>query len=138
MPKRLQELYLAIYKENWAHIRHHENLRIACLTAYTAILSGTLYVISQSEFVRKYLLYPISFVLMFSAINFFIAVKVEGVVEDYTNRNLKIVEKLSMQEYAGLRVKKGVWRFIRHRYLFPLFYLITTFAIFYFWIMVLF
>lgn len=136
--KRLQELCLAIYQENWANIRHNENIRTACLTAYTAILSGTLYLISQNEFFREYLLYLISFLLMFSIINLFIALKIEGIIEDYTNRNIKIVERLSIQEYAGLRVKEGVWRFIRHRYFFPLFYVIMTSAIFYFWIRVLF
>ena len=60
------------------------------------------------------------------------AIKVEGAVEDYTKRNAKIAEKLGIREYAGLRVKKGVWRFIRFRYLFPLFYLVMTSAMFYF------
>jgi len=110
---------------------------MACLTAYTAILSATLYVISQSEFVRKYLLYPILFVLMFSAINFFIAIKGESVIDDYINCNIKIIDKLGMQEYAGLKVKKGLWRFIRNRYLFPLFYLVITIGVFYFLIRVL-
>lgn len=135
--KRLQECLLVIYKENWANINHNENLRIHCLTAYTAILSGILYVISQSEWVRKYLFYPIFFLLIFSIINLLVAVKVEGVVEDYVKRNQKIVEKLSMQEYAGLRVMKGVWKVVRHRYLFPFFYLIMTFAMAYFLIYIL-
>lgn len=127
---------LKIFEQNWLHIRHIERERMICLNVYVAILAAVFYVIAQGADIRHFLPYFIAFILMFSVINFLLSVKIEAVIEDYTRRNEEIVKKLKLEEYAGLRVKFGVWRFIRLKYIFPSFYGIMIIALLIFFIII--
>jgi len=127
--KKNDKILLTIFEQNWLHIRHVENERILCLNAYVVILAAIFYALTNTNF-KLFAPYIISFLLIFSVINFLLSLKIEAAIEDYTNRNEKLVEKLGMEEFAGLRVKSGIWRFIRLKYIFPSFYGIVSIALF--------
>lgn len=121
------EVLLTIYEQNWLHIRHIENERMICLNAYVAILSAVLYVIIQG--VQPFLTHIIVFLLAFSVVNFLLSVKMEAVIEEYTKKNRKIIKKWKLLRYAGFRVKRGKWRFVRLRYIFPCFYGVSAISL---------
>ncbi|MCK4403411.1 MAG: hypothetical protein KAV98_06555 [Dehalococcoidia bacterium] len=130
--KENDNILLTIFEQNWLHIRHVENERILCLNAYVVILAAIFYAFTNINLNTNFKLfapYMISFLLIFSVINFLLSLKIEAVIEDYVNRNEKIAEKLGMKEFAGLRVKSGIWRFIRLKYIFPSFYGIVSVAL---------
>ena len=132
------EALLKIFEQNWLHIRHVESERMICLNVYVAILSAVFYgIITQSKVILPFSPYIIAFLLMFSVINFLLAVKMEAVIEDYVKRNEEIVREFKLEQYAGLRVKVGVWRFIRLKYLLPSFYGIMSVALVVLFIIVL-
>ena len=120
-------ILLAILEQNWLHLRHVESERILCLNAYVIILAAIFYALTNTNL--NYVPYLISFLLMFSVINFLLSLKFEAVIEDYIKKNEAIVNKLGMKEFAGLRVKSGFWGFIRLRYIFPFFYCIISIAL---------
>lgn len=67
--------------------------------------------------------------MFFSLIVFFISIKAEAVIEDYISKNEKIIKKLELKLYTGLRVKIGAWRIIRFKYILPTFYGLVSVAL---------
>lgn len=122
-----KNILLAIFEQNWLHLRHVESERILCLNSYVIILAAIFYALTNTNL--NYAPYMISFLLMFSVINFLLSLKFEAVIEDYVEKNEAIVNKLGMKEFAGLRVKSGIWGLIRLRYIFPSFYCIVSIAL---------
>ena len=118
---------MSIFEQNWLHIRHVENERILCLNAYTVIISATLYALTNIDKLKAYEPYVLFFLWVFSVINLLLALKIEAVIEEYTKKNKEIVKRLGMEEFAGLRIKSGIWKFIRLKYIFPSIYGIMTF-----------
>lgn len=122
MAKIDKDTLLKVYEQNWVHVRHIESSRMVYLNVYVAILSAVFYAFTSEKVDYKYLVYIVSFLLVFSIINYLLSIKMEAVIADYVGKNGKIVSLLKMEDYAGLRVKGGMWKFIRLKHLLPVFY----------------
>ena len=124
------EFARTIYQQNWEHIRHIETQRFVFLPAFLTFFAALLTIISnqafQLEIVTKDIL--LIFLVLYSCISLVLAIKSEAVVDDYMNRNKKIVEKFGLQDLAGHRVKSGIWKIVRFQYFVPIFYLFGVIA----------
>jgi len=123
-PRRREEL-LKIMEQNWAHIRHEESLRMWSLYIYFLVLIG-LANAAVNWRCTQYLSELLYVGLLITLVNLLIIVKHEGVIEDYSNRNKKITDHLELSDYAGGRVKSGIYKIIRMKYIFPTFLVIMS------------
>ncbi len=114
-------VFTAVFEQNWLHIRQKENERIWITNIYVLIVAGALSFLKFSNHIN---LYVVPFLLILSILNFFFIVKLNAVIKDYVSRIEKIIEKLEMEEYAGLRVRGGIWGWISMDNLFIGFYII--------------
>ena len=114
------KILLTIFEQNWLHIRHIENERLLCLNAYVAIIAASFHILTKGNADNKVLI--IALLLIFSLINLLLSLKMEAVIENYVSKNERIAKNLEIKEFTGLRVKSGIWKVIRLKYLFPIFY----------------
>jgi len=115
----------AVFEQNWLHIRQKENERIWITNIYVLIVAGAL---SFLTFCNHINLYVVLFLLILSILDLFFIVKLNAVIKDYVFRIEKIIEKLEMGEYAGLRVRGGIWSWITMDNLFIGFYILMIIA----------
>ncbi len=120
-----REILLAAFEQNWLHIRHMENERMLFINAFVAIVVATIYAVSRPEG-TSFLAYGLLLLLLFSMLNFLLALKAEAVIDAYAKNNQKILDRLSLNDYASIRVSAGLWKVIRFRYLIPGFYLAVS------------
>ena len=116
-----REALIAVFEQNWLHIRQKESERIWITNIYVLIVAGVLSFLAFSGNVSSYV---VLFLLILSILNLFFIIKLNAVIEDYTSRIKRIIEKLKMEEYAGLRVRGGIWGWITMDNLFIGFYII--------------
>jgi hypothetical protein len=122
---RRREELLKILEQNWAHIRHMESLRMWSLNIYFLVVVGIVNAMVNLKYPR-WSLGLIVGALLITLANLMIILKVEGVVEDYVNRNKKITDLLEISDYAGCRFSSGIYKIIIMKYIFPIFLIIMS------------
>ena len=113
------EFLMKIFEQNWLHVRQQENERIWITNIYALIVAGALSFLILSGHVSSYV---VLFLLILSILNLFFIMKLNVTIDDYVSRIKRIIEKLEMEEYAGLRVRGGIWGWITMDNLFIGFY----------------
>lgn len=95
------------------------------LNIYFLVIVGLANVLANREF-TQYLSELLYSGLIITLVNLLIILKVEAAIEDYANRNKKITDCLELSDYAGGRVKLGIYKIIRMKYIFPSFLVIIS------------
>lgn len=107
------EEQLIVFKENWKHIRHKEIERMLFMFVFVI-----LFIFFDKQIEAKL------YLLVLNAIFFLISIKTEIVISDYVSKNNFIAKNLKLEESMGGRVTKGLWKYIRLKYLVPTIYVI--------------
>ncbi|MCJ7455629.1 hypothetical protein MUP07_02645 [Candidatus Bathyarchaeota archaeon] len=127
LPSKVQVL-LTVLKDNNTHVRHNETIRMIFLPAVSAIFYAIV-VALPGDIPRLFRLAGVILLFVVSISGFLFSLKAEAVVNTFLKRNTQVIaelEKLTslkLQHVAAYRVAHGPWRYIRFRYLVPVFYL---------------
>jgi len=122
---------LGIYNQNCEHFRHLETERGIFLQVQSAIYAAILIDITRGA-IDLFVNFGLILLLGLSVSAFLISIKIEAVIETYLKRNqelVKVMESLTHQEIhhlAASRVTHGIWKYIRLRYVIPMFYLFVV------------
>ena len=126
---RKNDELLKIFEQNCLHVRHVENERMVFLNSFVVIIAAIISVITLADFNKFYIPYMVGFLFIFSLLILLISLKIEAIIEDYTTRNEKIIKKLELEQYAGLRVKFKLWKALRLKFILPSLYGLICLAI---------
>jgi hypothetical protein len=121
------EMFAAVFNQNWDNARHIKEERISFMNTYSVISAGVLALLQSvqaSDLIRIALLF---FMTLFSLIGLLTSLRLKGELEEC----LAKIEAMSVQARVNDFVALGQLagrssRYPRFRWIFPIFYAITT------------
>ena len=121
------EMFEAVFSQNWDNARYIKSERISFMNAYSVICAGVLALLQSvqaSDLIRIALLF---FMTLFSLIGLLTSLRLKGELEEC----LAKIEAMSVQarvnDFVALGQLEGrSSRYPRFRWIFPIFYAMTT------------
>ena len=121
------DMFAAVFSQNWDNARHIKSERISFMNAYSVICAGVLALLQSvqaSDLIRIALLF---FMTLFSLIGLLTSLRLKGELEEC----LAKIEAMSVQarvnDFVALGQLEGrSSRYPRFRWIFPIFYAMTT------------
>lgn len=120
-------MFMAVFKENWDNARHIKTERISFMNAYSLIAAGVLALLQNlrtGELIRIALLF---FMSLFSGIGFLISLRLKAELEECLTKIEAMSARANVAEFvAHGQLQGSSARYPRFRWLFPIFYAMTT------------
>jgi hypothetical protein len=119
--------FAAVFNQNWENVRHVKNERISFMNAYSLINAGVLTLLQNvhsSDLIRLVLLF---FMILFSAFGFLTSLRLKAELEESLDKIRAISMATEVGEFVALGQLEGKpSHYPRFRWLFPVFYMMTT------------
>ena len=120
-------VFAAILNQNWENVRHVKNERISFLNAYSLISAGVLTLLQNmhtSDLIRSALLL---FMILFSAFGFLTSLRLKAELEECLAKISVMTNAAKAGEFVALgRIEGKPWHYPKFRWLFPVFFAMTT------------
>ena len=120
-------IFATVFRENWDNARNIKSERISLMNAYSLISAG---VLTLLQTVRGSALLEISllfFMSLFSAIGLLTSLRLKGELEECLTKIEAMSAQASMSEFVAHGQLQGrSSRYPRFRWMFPVFYAMTT------------
>ena len=120
-------MFSAVFSENWQNVRHIKNERISFMNAYSLISAGVLTLLQNvqaPDLMRTGLLV---FMSLFSLFGLLTSLRLKGELEECLDKIEAISAQASMSQFVALGQLEGrSSRYPRFRWMFPIFYSMTT------------
>jgi xanthine/uracil permease len=120
-------LFAAVFNENWQNARHIKSERISFMNAYSLISAGVLTLLQSAQATDLIRIALLLFMSLFSLIGLLTSLRLKGELEEC----LAKIEAMSVQarvnDFVALGQLEGrSSRYPRFRWIFPIFYAMTT------------
>lgn len=120
-------IFAAAFNENWQNARHIKSERISFMNAYSLISAGVLTLLQNvqaTDLMRTGLL---AFMSLFSLFGLLTSLRLKGELEECLAKIEAISAQASMSQFVALGQLEGrSSRYPRFRWMFPIFYSMTT------------
>lgn len=120
-------MFATVFEQNWENARHIKTERISFMNAYSLIAAGVLALLQNvhtSEVIRIALLF---FMTLFSGIGLLISLRLKAELEECLAKIEMMSAKANMTEFVAHGQLQGrSSRYLRFRWVFPIFYSMTT------------
>jgi hypothetical protein len=120
-------MFAAVFEENWNNARHIKSERISFMNAYSVICAGVLTLLQSvqaSDLIRIALLF---FMTLFSLIGLLTSLRLKGELEECLAKIEAMTLQAKVSQFAALGQLEGKSsRYPRFRWIFPIFYAMTT------------
>ena len=120
-------MFAVVYGQNWDNVRHIKNERISFMNAYSLISAGVLALLQNvqaSELIRTLLL---CFVSLFSVFGLLTSLRLKGELEECLAKIETMSVQVRLNDFVALGQLKGrSARYPKFRWIFPIFYCMTT------------
>jgi hypothetical protein len=121
------DMFATVFSQNWDNARHIKSERISFMNAYSVICAGALALlqtIQASELIRIALLL---FITLFSLIGVLTSLRLKSELEECLAKIEAMTVQTSVSEFLTLGQLEGEpSRYPRFRWIFPIFYSMTT------------
>ena len=121
------DMFAAVFSENWDNARHIKSERISFMNAYSVICAGVLALlqtIQASELIRIALLF---FMTLFSLIGVLTSLRLKSELEECLEKIEAMTVQAKVSQFVALGQLEGKpSRYPRFRWIFPIFYAMTT------------
>jgi len=121
------EIFEAVFSQNWDNARHIKSERISFMNAYSVICAGVLALlqtIQASELIRIALLF---FMTLFSLIGVLTSLRLKSELEECLEKIEAMTVQANVSQFVALGQLEGKpSRYPRFRWIFPIFYAMTT------------
>ena len=120
-------IFAAAFNENWQNARHIKSERISFMNAYSLISAGVLTLLQNvqaTDLMRTGLL---AFMSLFSLFGLLTSLRLKGELEECLAKIEAISAQASVSQFVALGQLEGrSSRYPRFRWMFPIFYSMTT------------
>ncbi len=120
-------MFAAVFNENWQNARHIKSERLSFMNAYTLISAGVLTLLQNvqaTDVIRTGLLI---FMSLFSLFGLLASLRLKGELEECLAKIEVMTTQASMSQFVALgRLEGKSSRYLRFRWMFPIFYSMTT------------
>jgi xanthine/uracil permease len=120
-------IFAAVFNENWQNVRHIKSERISFMNAYSLITAGVLTLLQNvqaTDLMRTGLLV---FMSLFSLIGLLTSLRLKGELKECLDKIEAMSAQASMIQFVALGQLEGrSSRYLRFRWMFPIFYSMTT------------
>ena len=120
-------IFAAVFNENWQNARHIKSERISFMNAYSLISAGVLTLLQNvqaTDLMRTGLL---AFMSLFSLFGLLTSLRLKGELEECLAKIEAMSAQASMSQFVALGQLEGrSSRYPRFRWMFPIFYSMTT------------
>ncbi len=121
------KMFSAVFSENWQNVRHIKTERISFMNAYSLISAGVLTLLQNvqaPDLMRTGLLV---FMSLFSLFGFLTSLRLKGELEECLAKIEAISAQADISQFVALGQLEGrSSRYPRFRWMFPIFYSMTT------------
>ena len=121
------EIFEAVFSQNWDNARHIKSERISFMNAYSVICAGVLALlqtIQAGELIRIALLF---FMTLFSLIGVLTSLRLKSELEECLEKIEAMTVQAKVSQFVALGQLEGKpSRYPRFRWIFPIFYAMTT------------
>ena len=121
------EIFEAVFSQNWDNARHIKSERISFMNDYSVICAGVLALlqtIQASELIRIALLF---FMTLFSLIGVLTSLRLKSELEECLEKIEAMTVQANVSQFVALGQLEGKpSRYPRFRWIFPIFYAMTT------------
>jgi hypothetical protein len=120
-------IFAAVFNENWQNVRHIKSERISFMNAFSLITAGVLTLLQNvqaTDLMRTGLLV---FMSLFSLFGLLTSLRLKGELEECLAKIEAMSAQASMSQFVALGQLEGrSSRYPRFRWMFPIFYSMTT------------
>jgi hypothetical protein len=120
-------IFAAVFNENWQNVRHIKSERISFMNAFSLITAGVLTLLQNvqaTDLMRTGLLV---FMSLFSLFGLLTSLRLNGELEECLAKIEAISAQASISQFVALGQLEGrSLRYLRFRWMFPIFYSMTT------------
>ena len=120
-------VFAAVFNQNWENVRHVKNERISFMNAYSLISAGVLALLQNmhtSDLIRTALLV---FMTLFSGFGFLTSLRLKAELEECLDKISAMSSAANADLFVALgRLKGKPWHYPKFRWLFPVFFAMTT------------
>ena len=120
-------MFATVFEENWENARHIKTERISFMNAYSLIAAGVLALLQNvhtSQMIRIALLF---FMALFSGIGLLISLRLKAELEECLAKIEAMSAQANMTKFVAHGQLQGKSsRYPRFRWVFPIFYAMTT------------
>ena len=120
-------IFAAVFNQNWENVRHVKNERISFMNAYSLISAGVLALLQNihtSDLIRTALLI---FMTLFSGFGFLTSLRLKAELEECLDKIGAMSSAAKATPFVALgRLDGHPWHYPKFRWLFPVFFGMTT------------
>ena len=121
------DMFAAVFSENWDNARYIKSERISFMNAYSVICAGVLALLQSvqaSELIRIALLF---FMTLFSLVGLLTSLRLKSELEECLAKIEAMTVQAKVSQFVALGQLEGKpSRYPRFRWIFPIFYTMTT------------
>jgi hypothetical protein len=118
-----------LFRENWEHVRHVENERMAFTSIYFLIIAGILAFLSDKDINKPFPLLLIILMLVLSLIGAIISFRLKMDIRAHGEKLERIVQDSGLKEYFTFGAESGISTHFKLRDIFPVMYFAFLVAI---------
>lgn len=120
-------IFAAAFNENWQNARHIKSERISFMNAYSLISAGVLTLLQNVQATDVMRTGLLVFMSLFSLFGLLTSLRLKGELEECLAKIEAISAQASMSQFVALGQLEGrSSRYPRFRWMFPIFYSMTT------------
>jgi hypothetical protein len=119
-------MFAAVFNENWQNARHIKSERLSFMSTFSLISAG---VLTFLQSVRSSALLQVAllvFMCLFSVFGLLTSLRLKGELEECLAKIKAMSVQANISEFVALEVAGKLSRFPKFRWIFPIFYSMTT------------
>jgi xanthine/uracil permease len=120
-------IFATVFKENWENARHIKSERISFMNAYSLISAGVLTLLQSAQATDLIRVALLLFMSLFSLIGLITSLRLKGELEECLAKIEAMSVQAKMNAFVAIGQLEGESsRYPRFRWIFPIFYSMTT------------
>jgi len=122
-----EKLLVEALKQSWLHFRHIENQRLQFTYVYSILVVAALTILMGSglntfRITYPYSLFLVGFVILLSFLGYLLTLRANFVLFLIAEKIKKTAHDLNLANHMALWSEKGIWKIVKVRNIFELFY----------------
>jgi xanthine/uracil permease len=120
-------IFATVFEENWENARHIKSERISFMNAYSLISAGVLTLLQSAQATDLIRIALLLFMSLFSLIGLLTSLRLKGELEECLAKIEAMSVQAKMNAFVAIGQLEGESsRYPRFRWIFPIFYSMTT------------
>jgi len=128
-----KKILVEALKQNWLHFRHIENQRLQFTYVYSILVIAALTILigrglNTFRITHPYSLFLVGFVVLLSFLGYLLTLRANFVLFLFSEKIKKTAHDLNLANHMALWSEKGIWKIVKVRNIFELFYAVILIA----------